>query len=123
MTQVDLNFWAVVVAAVSTMIVGSIWYAPPVLGTTWMAIIGKSQEDLKKGRGRALSLAFISSLVLAYVLVHFVGYAQATTIQDGIVTGVWVWLGFVVTTMAIDNMFAGRPVNPVTPFNSRRVLS
>ena len=45
--NVDINLWAVLLAAVSSMIVGSIWYMPAVFGNTWMKLTGTEM----KGKG------------------------------------------------------------------------
>ena len=53
----------------------------------------------------------IGALVEAYVLAHFIHYAGAYTLVNGIKTGVWAWLGFVATVMIGNYMFAKRPMN------------
>ena len=53
-------------------------------------------------------LAFVMSLVLVYVLAHFVNYTKATSALGGIQTAFWIWLGFVVTTQAPTVIFEGR---------------
>ena len=31
----EINYWAVLLATISTMVVGSVWYTPKVFGTRW----------------------------------------------------------------------------------------
>jgi len=109
MPQVQINFLAVVAAAVANMIIASIWYSPGVFGKRWMTLAGIRQEGDMKGAGPAYAAAFVVALILAYVLAHFVGYTQAHTLGDGLQLGFWVWLGFVATTSAGDYIFGGRP--------------
>jgi len=42
-------------------------------------------------------------------LAHFVDYVGATTIAEGLVTGVWIWLGFIATATIINLWFERRP--------------
>jgi hypothetical protein len=51
----------------------------------------------------------VSSLVMAYVLAHFVSYALAVTAIDGARTGFWIWLGFVAPVSLGITMFEKRP--------------
>ncbi|MBI4092359.1 MAG: DUF1761 domain-containing protein [Candidatus Kerfeldbacteria bacterium] len=108
MPSVTLNYWAILVATVAAMIIGYVWYAMPVFGRAWMRLIGKQEADLKTGRGPAMGVMVVMAFVKSYILVHFVSYANATTVTGGIVTGLWLWLGFVFTTIAATNVFAQR---------------
>ena len=44
-----MNFLAIAAAAVSTLVVGFVWYHPKVFGTVWMREAGLTEEQLKKG--------------------------------------------------------------------------
>lgn len=45
---VDINIWAVILAAASSMVVGSIWYAQKVFGAEWMKMVGLDPKKPKK---------------------------------------------------------------------------
>lgn len=98
MQLVDVNAVAVVVAAAVNMLVGGVWYSPAMLGPRWMKAIGKKAKDLKEGASTAMVGAGIASLVMAFILAHFVQFAEATTFVEGATVGIWAWFGFVVTT-------------------------
>ena len=53
-------------------------------------------------------LAFISSLLLVYVLAHFVQYTKASNLVGGLQTAFWLWIGFVATTQFASVIFEGR---------------
>src|SRR5690606_17158500 len=57
----EINWLAVLLAAVSSMVVGAIWYAKPVFGTRWMKLSGITDADTQKGAALALILTFIVS--------------------------------------------------------------
>ena len=54
----------------------------------------------------------ICLLVMAYVLAGFIGHLGQgqVTISNGIISGAFVWAGFVVTAMAVNYSFQGRPL-------------
>jgi hypothetical protein len=51
----------------------------------------------------------VLTFVMIYVLAHFVQYAGATDWMSGATTGLWVWIGFVVTIRGMNFLFAQRP--------------
>ena len=55
-------------------------------------------------------MAFLMSLLLAYVLAHFVKFTGAETARTGAFTAFWLWLGFVLTTGLETVIFEQRPV-------------
>ena len=44
----DLNLLAVLVAAISTMVVGFLWYSPIMFAKPWMALMGYDPNDKEK---------------------------------------------------------------------------
>jgi hypothetical protein len=108
MPSVDINLADVLVAAVINMIIGAIWYSPVLFAKQWSKLVGRKMEDLQKSAGPGYAVAAIGALIQAYVLAHFVQYAGATSVGEGLVTGLWLWIGFVAVTTAMNYMFAGR---------------
>ncbi len=111
---VDINYIAVVVAAVLSMILGALWYSPILFGKEWMSLIGLTEADLKKAREKGMAksylMGFIAALVMSYVLANFIDYTQATTIVEGAKSGVWIWLGFVATVVLGTVIWEGKPM-------------
>lgn len=71
----EINFLAIAVAALSTLVVGFIWYHPKVFGTVWMHEAGLTEEQLKKGNmlkifGLTLILSFLIAMVVMTLSVH-----------------------------------------------------
>ncbi len=97
--NVDINYLAVLVSAVVSIILGSLWYSPLLFGKVWMRLAGKNAKEMnkakKRGMGKLYLVAFIASLVMAYVLAHFIKYLTATSFTDGMLAGFWLWLGFI----------------------------
>jgi hypothetical protein len=108
MPAVDVNYVAVLVAALIFMAVGFVWYAIPVFGKSWMKEVGLKPKDIKAGPGTGYLIAALAGLVQSYVLAHFVVYAGAISWVDGLVTGAWVGVGFTAMAIGANYIFARR---------------
>ena len=65
----DLNFLAILVAALVPMIMGFIWYNPKVLGNAWMQASGLTEEKMKSANMAIIfGVSFILSLMLSFSL-------------------------------------------------------
>jgi hypothetical protein len=107
MPTADINYVAVLVAGLLSMVIGFIWYGP-LFSKPWMKENGFKMEDLKQGPGAGYAIAVFGSLLQAYVLAHFIDYVGADTIVRGLQTGLWIWLGFLATAFAVNYLFAQR---------------
>src|SRR3989344_7048970 len=110
---VDINYWAILVSAVASFILGYLWYSPLLFGKPWMKMMGfphqHMEEAKKKGMVKLYLGNFIATLIMVYILSHFVDYAQAKTITDGLQLGLWVWLGFIATLLFGSILWEGKP--------------
>lgn len=103
----NVNWLAVVVAAVINMAVGFLWYGP-LFGETWMRLIEKSPEDIEADN----SMYFISALaalISAYVLAVLVGALGASGLVRGALVGAAVWIGIGATGTLVYTTFEGPP--------------
>lgn len=111
--NVQVNYLAVLLAAVSSMVVGSIWYAKPVMGKTWQKLVKLDDKKMKSGAAKALALTFILSLLTAYILAHVAylsnQFFDHTFFQDAVVTSVWLWAGLTAARMVTHDLFEQRP--------------
>ena len=105
-----INYFAVVVAAVAGFLLGWGWYS--VFGKVWMAGLGKNKEDCDKPMPLVpLVIAAVACLVLAYMLAGLMGHLANVTIRGGVISAFFVWIGFVLTTVATNHAFEGmKPV-------------
>ena len=112
MTQVDINFMAVLVSSLINMVLGFIWYGP-LFGKPWMELTGISQDKIAESKAKGMNMTYglsgIGALVMAFVLANITGYAQVDTLVEGVQVGFLVWLGFVVTTMLNSVIYDGKP--------------
>ena len=109
-----IKYTAVIVATLVHYILGGLWYSPLLFGNKFIQLINWTPARLaeieSQSHAKELGIAFLSSLVLVYILAHFVNYAKATTAMAGIQTAFWLWLGFIVTTQIATVIFEQRPL-------------
>lgn len=114
---VNVNYLAVLVAAVVSFLLGWLWHSPMMFGKMYMKLSNmdkmdkKKMDAMKKGMGRSLFLQFVATLIMSYVLAYFLNYSQAKTIIDGVMVGFWAWIGFVATVMIGMVIWERKPVN------------
>ena len=107
----QINWLAVLLAFVSSMVIGFVWYMPAVLGRKWMQAIGKTEEDLKNIEGGAgiwvpmMVAAAVTSILLAILL----SALDLNTVLAGGFFALILALVFRAGGHVIHNGFAGRP--------------
>ena len=104
-----VNTIAVVIATLAGFGLGAVWYM--VLGKVWLRAIGKTEAEIKQDQGAAKALPFIIALialfVMALMLAGLMGHLGYVTIKGGVISGFFVWVGFVITTMGVNHAFGG----------------
>jgi hypothetical protein len=109
--QWDVNYFAVVVAAVAGMVIGAVYFMPAVAGKAWMKAIGKTPEDLTGANQPVLyALAAVFTLLMATMLAAIIGWADAHTLANGALIGFLAWLGFSLPVVGLTFMFELRPM-------------
>lgn len=112
MGGVVVHGWAVLLAAVSSMVVGSIWYAKGVFGATWQKLVKLDDKKMRARAPQALVIAFVSSLIMAYVLAHVIFLSHSffgrTYLGDSLRTGLWMWVGFQGMRLLMHDAFEQR---------------
>jgi hypothetical protein len=53
-------------------------------------------------------VSIVANLVMAWVLAGVIGHMGAITVRSGLISGAFVWFGFVITTMSVNYAFGGR---------------
>jgi hypothetical protein len=110
-----LNYWPVLVAAFVSFAFGALWYGT--LGKHWIAATGKSPAEFEKARAEMGAvpipyiIAGVALLVMAWmlagVLLHLSRSGMIVGVRAGMISGFFLWLGFVITTMAVNHAFQG----------------
>lgn len=106
MAVANVSNIAVILAAIVGFVASVAWYR--IFGTPWRLALGRT-EPVQPKPGPYI-VAAIALLVMAYVLGSLIGEAEAVSIEGGMVVGALGWLGFVATSIAVNDSFAGSPV-------------
>ena len=105
-----LSYIAIVIAAVVSFLFGWLWYGV-LFPTAWVEAVGKTEEELRaQGSSPApFILAFIAQLIMAWVLAGVIGHLGPgeVTFRNGVISAAFIWLGFVITTLAVNHAFQG----------------
>jgi hypothetical protein len=110
--DVQVNALGVLLAAASSMVVGSIWYARPVFGNTWMELAKVKMNKNQNNLTILMGVTFLLSLLTAYILAH-VSYLSYkffgdSFLQDSLSTAFWLWLGLTASRIVTHDLFEGR---------------
>ena len=111
MTFAGVNYLAIVIAAVVAWLAGAGWYMT--FGKTWMAALGTTPEKMAEAKSRPGAFlpfiyAFVAELVMAWVLAGLLGHLGPLTLRGGVISAAFCWVGFVITTLIVNNSFANR---------------
>ncbi|WP_448520736.1 DUF1761 domain-containing protein [Schleiferia thermophila] len=100
-----LNWFAVIVAALSNFLIGGLWYSPLLFGKVWMKENNFSDDDLKKGNmAKIFGLTFLFSIVMAFNLGMFLNDANTST-SWGAIAGFLAGFGWVAMSIFTIGQF------------------
>jgi Protein of unknown function (DUF1761) len=104
MVFAGINYLAVVIAAVVGFAAGAMWYR--VFGNVWLMAQGRAPGDITPTPGPFI-VAGVAQLLMAYMLAGVLGHLGDVNLENGIVGAAFIWLGFVATTIAVNDSFQG----------------
>lgn len=105
-----VNYIAVLLAAVASMVVGYLWYGP-LFGKKWMSLMGVKEMGDKSQMPKNYSIVFVGSLVTAYVTAVFLGLTNMTTLTGALTLAFWAWLGFQAPLLVSSVLWEGKSWN------------
>jgi uncharacterized membrane protein len=107
-----LNYWSVLIAAMAGFAFGAAWYTA--LSKPWMAARGLTEAHVKARTGPSVVpfiISFVALLIMAWmlagILLHLGRGGTEMSVRSGLVSGFFLWLGFVITTLAVNHAFYG----------------
>lgn len=109
LNYVQINFWAVLVAAILSMALALLWFSPRLFGKIWMKEIDATEESAKNINIKYL-LSFVTTIISAYILAYAMILSDSVTVYEGAEIGFYVWLGFVATTTFSTVLWERRPI-------------
>jgi hypothetical protein len=117
-----INYLAVFVAAIVMFILGGLWYSPILFAKKWIALQGRTEEQMRAQAAAAnmpllYISAFICALITAWVMAHLIGHFASAVdpsvmhidAAHGAMFGFVCWLGFAAPTSYATTIFTGTP--------------
>ncbi|MCS0500530.1 DUF1761 domain-containing protein [Protaetiibacter mangrovi] len=111
MTVPEINYIAVLLATLSSMVVGAVWYTPKVFGNYWMKQAGIERGQMGSAV-RPIIVTVIVSFITAWVLagaayISFTFYG-GSFFWNAMLTGVILWAGFTAARFITHDQFDRR---------------
>ena len=108
----EINYLAVLVAVIASMVIGLVFYHRAVFGRTWMSLVGHTDESVQGGSPLVYPIVVIASFLTAWALAgaSFLAFKfyGGSFLLDALVTGWILWLTFTVARMLVHDMFDTR---------------
>lgn len=102
-----INYPAVLVASLSSFVIGFLWYAPFSFANIWLKEAGITEEKVKQSNmAKTFGLSFLLALVICFNLAAFLG--PDAGLVWGMTAGALAGIGWVSASIGILYLFEGR---------------
>ncbi|HET9475062.1 MAG TPA: DUF1761 domain-containing protein [Steroidobacteraceae bacterium] len=103
----EVNWIAIVVAAVASFLLGGLWYSPALFGKAWQREVGLSDEQMKNSNMfRIFGLTLLLCLLAAWMFATFLGPRPSLALGFG--AGFSAGLFWVASSFGIQYLFERR---------------
>ncbi|HEY6945211.1 MAG TPA: DUF1761 domain-containing protein [Candidatus Acidoferrum sp.] len=108
----SLNWLAILVAAIASMVLGFLWYSPLLFAKAWTREMGydindkTKMDEMRKSAVPAYAGSFVASLIAAFTLALILHGMRAESLHFGLMASFHIWLGFVATVQFSGALFA-----------------
>jgi hypothetical protein len=113
--NIEVNFPGIFLSAAASILIRFAWYSLPLFGKQWMKLKGHTSESFDKERGRMRSLfslsfafAFLTAYMLWIVMALVENFYHYPRILNGLTSGFFMWLGFIMPVQATEEIFGGK---------------
>jgi hypothetical protein len=108
----EINYLAVLVAVIVSMVIGLVFYHRAVFGRAWMNLVGHTDESVQGGSPLTYPVVVVCAFLTAWVLAGaaFLAYKfyGGSFLVSALVTGWILWLSFTVARMLVHDLFDTR---------------
>lgn len=102
-----MNYLAILVAAIVAFVIGAVYYST--LSKQWMKAARIDPSGPKPAMTGLLINSFVMELILAFVTAGVIGHLgfDQVTPMNGVISGLFIWAGFIFTTLSINQRYQG----------------
>ena len=119
--EIEINWLAVVLATLASMVIAGVWYADFAFGKPWKKLTNvdakKSEQTVKTSMAIVLLVNFFTAVVLAVAISMVASHFNTSSVWLALATSFVLCLAFSVTTLQTHNMFEQKPIK-LTQINS-----
>jgi len=102
-----INYWAVAVAWLVFVGLGSFWYSPAGFGKLWSKLSGVDIMKLPQNEAnRSIAYVMLSSVVQAFVLALVLNSLDVLNAVQGLVVSLVLWVGLTAATTIGTNFYS-----------------
>jgi hypothetical protein len=103
----DMNYLAVFVAWLVNVVVGWFWYSPTGFGKTWSRLSGVDLMKIPQEEAtKTIGFVALSAVVQAGVLAIVINSLFVNTLENGLLVGFTLWLGFTAATTVGTSLYS-----------------
>lgn len=106
----EINWLAVIAAALAHQFVGALLWSPPLLGRSRMRLANRPESALMQEGPRVLLLTTPAALLTAFGMYSLLSWLAIDSNLQAVGLAVLVWLFFVATGMWGDSLMGRRPL-------------
>ena len=109
-TFTKVNIWAVILAGISYLILGALWYSPLLFGKQWMELNGFTEKDLKTNKPLWMItlVTFMSAFVASFVISMVLG--PRSSAGFGAIIGACIAFFWIAMSKLTSVLFENQPV-------------
>lgn len=111
--SVHINWFAVLIAVIASMVLAKTWFTPKTFGNPWRKYTGITPADSKKAGKGPILLTLLANIVTVVILAALINicsiFYQDSSILFAVLVGFIAWLAFSATTLATHNAFEQKP--------------
>ena len=107
-----INYLGLLVAVISGFVIGAAWHT--VLGSRRMAASGMTVAEIANAQAARqmpvgpMIVSFVAQCVMALILSQIMAHTGGANVRVGAADAVLIWVGFVATTIGVNNAFEKR---------------
>jgi hypothetical protein len=109
MNYLQFNHLHILATALLQWILGALWYSPVLFGKPWNAVVNVPPEKKKTRMIFGMIASYIGSVIVAFMLMHVLWWADATSLKRSALVGFSLWAGFVFAPLSAQYVYEGRP--------------